>query len=330
MTQGILPAPPLVAVVVPTYRRADLLDRCLAALCEQTLPREEYEVIVCDDGPDEVIRETVQRRADAPNAPRLVYLPVTSTQGPAGARNAGWRATRAAVVAFTDDDTVPRPDWLARGLAALGPGIDAVAGAIVMPLPPVPSDYELDASHLQEAEFATANCLVRRTALEAVGGFDARYGMAWREDSDLHFALLESGHTVAREPSAVVEHPLRPAPYAVALRAQRKIRYDTLLYKKYPRLYRQRIRRGPPWLYLSICVLLVAAPVALAAGEHEVAALAGAGWLLLTLRFFLQRIRPTRKDAAHIVETLITSCMIPPLSIYWRIVGSLSYRAGFP
>ncbi|MFC4278562.1 glycosyltransferase family 2 protein [Achromobacter aloeverae] len=330
MRQATPPSSPVVAVVVPTYRRADLLDRCLGALCAQTLPSSQYEIIVCDDGPDEVMRETVLRHARRPGAPALAYLPVTATQGPAGARNAGWRATQAPIIAFTDDDTVPRPDWLAAGLAAMRPGVDAVAGAIVMPIPPNPSDYELDASHLQEAEFATANCLVRRAALDAVGGFDTRYGMAWREDSDLQFALLEGGYDIERAPAAIVEHPLRPAPYAVALRAQRKVRYDTLLYKKYPRLYRERIRRGPPWHYLSICALLAVVVLALAAGQRGLAVAAGLGWLVLTARFFLRRIRPTRKDLPHLVETLITSIAIPPLSIYWRIVGSLAYRAGFP
>jgi glycosyltransferase involved in cell wall biosynthesis len=330
MIQTVRDPMPLVSVVVPTYRRADLLDRCLTALCAQTLPPNTYEIIVCDDGPDDVMRATAMRHAQRPNAPRLVYLPVTATQGPAGARNVGWRAARAPVIAFTDDDTVPRPDWLRAGLAAMQPGVDAVSGAIIMPIPPLPSDYELDASHLQEAEFATANCLVRRAALEGVGGFDARYGMAWREDSDLHFALLEGGYVVARASSAVVDHPLRPAPYAVALRAQRKIRYDTLLYKKYPRLYRERIRRAPPWFYLSICGLMVVAVLALIGGRPVLAALTGAGWLFLTLHFFLRRIRHTRTDPSHVLETLITSFLIPPLSIFWRVVGSLAYRAGFP
>jgi GT2 family glycosyltransferase len=49
---------------------------------------------------------------------------------------------------------------------------------------------------------------VRRSALIEVGGFDERFKRAWREDSDLQFALLDKGR-IARCEEAVVEHPVR-------------------------------------------------------------------------------------------------------------------------
>ena len=50
----------------------------------------------------------------------------------------------------------------------------------------------------KRAEFVTANCFCRREVLEAVGGFDERFTAAWREDSDLHFRLLDTGGTIVR------------------------------------------------------------------------------------------------------------------------------------
>ncbi|TMG77552.1 MAG: glycosyltransferase, partial [Betaproteobacteria bacterium] len=156
---------PAVAVVVPTCGRPDLLRRCVAALEAQSLAADAYEIIVVDD--------TLARR------------------GPAATRNIGWRRAKAPIVAFTDDDTVPDADWLARGLAAFEPGVDAVAGRIVMPLPATPTDYERNEQGLERAEFVTANCFVRRAVLQRLGGFDESFRLPWREDSDLHFRLLE-------------------------------------------------------------------------------------------------------------------------------------------
>ncbi|WP_367399096.1 glycosyltransferase [Burkholderia multivorans] len=321
-----------VSVVVPTYRRPDLLEKCLRALLAQAFPAGAYEIVVCDDEPGARTEELVYRLADEAGAhgPALRYLPITATQGPAAARNAGWRAARGQVIAFTDDDTIPAADWLAQGLAAMQPGVQAVAGRIVMPLPERPTDYERDASGLSRAEFATANCFVRRTALEEVGGFDTRFEMAWREDSDLHFSLLERGMAVVSAPAAVVLHPIRPVPFAVGLRMQRKVMYDTLLYAKHPQLYRARVRPGPPWFYLGVTAALAVCVAALAAGAWTVAALAGLAWLALTARFFARRVTGLSRDPGHLAELALTSAAIPPLSIGWRLVGMVRYGGRFP
>ncbi|WP_144639449.1 glycosyltransferase family 2 protein [Bordetella genomosp. 13] len=322
----------LMSVVVPTYRRPDLLEKCLRALLAQAFTAGPYEVVVCDDEPGEHTERLVYDLADEIEAggPLLRYLPITGTQGPAAARNKGWRAARGQIIAFTDDDTIPAADWLAQGLVAMRPDVHAVAGRIVMPLPEQPTDYERDASGLSRAEFATANCFVRRAALQAVGGFDARFEMAWREDSDLHFSLLERGMRVVSAPAAVVLHPIRPAPFAVGLRMQRKVMYDTLLYAKHPQLYRARVRPGPPWFYLGVTGALVVCVAALAAGAWPVAALAGLAWLALTGWFFARRVAGLSRDPTHLAELALTSAAIPPLSIGWRVVGMFRYGARFP
>ncbi|OZI21484.1 glycosyl transferase family 2 [Bordetella genomosp. 9] len=321
---------PRISVVVPTYRRPDLLERCLGALLRQTLKPNDYEIIVCDDGPSDAAYQVVCKMTPVAGGPTLRYVPVTSTQGPAGARNAGWRRARAALIAFTDDDTVPDPAWLAAGLAAFAPGVDALSGRIVMPLPPHPTDYELDASRLQDAEFATANVFLRRDALARVGGFDPRFELAWREDSDLHFSLMEHGLRVERAPHAIVVHPIRPGAFGAGIGMQRKIVFDTLLYKKHPRLYREHIRPHPPWFYLAVTAMLILTVAALAAGWYAAGSAALVAWLALTAWFSLRRLRGTRRTPDHIAEIVMTSAAIPPVSIFWRLVGSLRYKAGFP
>src|SRR5690606_28194016 len=161
---------------------------------------------------------------------------------------------------------VPDYGWLQAGMSAMASGADAAVGRIIMPLPKNPTDYERDAARLQQAEFATANCFVRRDALEAVGGFDERYTQAWRGDSALHFSLLTQQCQIVSAPDAIVVHPLRAAGFGAGLAMQKKVMFDVLLYSKYPRLYRHRIRKGPPWFYLCVTASLVAVGLSLLAG----------------------------------------------------------------
>jgi glycosyltransferase involved in cell wall biosynthesis len=322
---------PDVSVIVPTYRRPAMLERCVCAIAAQTYDASRYEIIVCDDGPDEATKACVQRLAalHAPSGPKIRYVPVTATQGPAGARNAGWRASLARRIAFTDDDTIPDPQWLTNGMRALDAGADAVSGRIVVPLPKRPTDYELDAAGLANAEFATANAFATRAALERTGGFDARYTSAWREDSDLQFALMRAGLVIARADDAMVLHPVRPARWGVSLSQQKKSQFDALLYKKHRTLFRERIRRHPPLLYYAMLAALVAAVVSLAAGASHVAIVAALAWIAMTIWFCMQRLRTTARTPAHIAEMLCTSAIIPFLSIYWRIRGAFKFRVFF-
>jgi glycosyltransferase involved in cell wall biosynthesis len=314
-----------ISVVVPTYRRDTLLRRCLERLLAQMLLAERYEVIVCDDGPSESTRELVARLASSDCA-KLRYVPVTATQGPAGARNAGWRAARGEFIAFTDDDCLPEPQWLSAGLAALQQA-DAATGRTIVPLPEAPTDYELDTAGLASAEFITANCFCRRSDLAAIGGFDERFTSAWREDSDLHFALLERGKRIARAGDAVVVHPVRPAAWGVSLKLQRKGVFDPLLWRKHPQLYRRHIPRFPRQ-YVATTAALVASPLALLAGFPWLSLGATVVWLAFTFEFAWRRLRRTSKSPSHIADMLFTSALIPSLSLYWRLVGLWRYGRG--
>jgi glycosyltransferase involved in cell wall biosynthesis len=322
---------PDISVVVPTHRRPAMLERCLASLLTQDYDPARYEIIVCDDGPDDATRASVERiaREYAANGPRIRYVPVISTQGPAGARNAGWRISRAASIAFTDDDTQPEARWLSSGMNALSTGAAAVSGRIVMPLVARPTDYENDAAGLARAEFATANTFVNRSALERIGGFDARFTSAWREDSDLQFALVQAGFPITRADDAIVLHPVRPARWGVSLSQQKKSQFDALLYKKYPVLYKRRIRRAPPLLYYEIVVAVIVLLAAAANGNAGVAGCAAAAWLTLTAWFCVQRLTHTSRTPSHVLEMACTSVLIPFLSIYWRLYGAFRFRVFF-
>lgn len=320
-------AAPEVSVVVPTYRRPRLLQRCLAALATQTLDARCYEVIVADDGQDPATWDLVRTWAGrCAGLPVIRYVAVEGRHGPAAARNAGSRAARAPVLAFTDDDTVPSHKWLVEGLRALAPGAAAAVGHVIVPIPEVPTDHERDAAGLDGAEFVTANCFLRKDDWAAVGGFDEDFAMAWREDSDLYFSLLERQRPVVQAPGAVVTHPVRPGRWGESLRRHPRIRFDALLFRKHPRLYRERIRRQPRWDYYAIVLSLLAALLALAFDRPALAAAAGTVWAVLTARLCWQRLRGTSRRAGDVAETVLTSMAIPPLATFWRVAGAIRYR----
>ncbi len=319
-----------VSVVVPTYQRPDMLDRCLAALTTQAFDHERFEILVADDAPSEETRKLVERWADRTDgAPLIRYVPVRANHGPAAARNCGWWRASADLIAFTDDDTIADPQWLRAGLAAFKDDVIAVSGELVMPTPARPTDYELDAAQLASGEFVTANCFVRRMALIAAGGFDERFRLAWREDSDLYFRLLQQDGRIVHAADAIVVHPPRPARWGVSLQQQRKILFDALLYKKHPELYRRKIRARPPLHYYAIVAALAIAIAAALSGADRLAAAAGALWLLLTGRFCWQRLRRTSRAPSHIAEMIVTSAAIPPLAVFWRLRGALLFRVPF-
>lgn len=327
---GQPPAPsrtPDVSIVVPTRGREELLSRCLSTLLHQTLSAERYEVLVVDDGPSAETAEVVHDAAASGDV-AVSYLVTDGGVGPAAARNVGWRAAAAPILAFTDDDTVPDLKWLEAGLAALTADFAAATGRIIIPLPPEPTDYERDAARLADAGFVTANCFFRRSALEAIGGFDERFREAWREDTDAWFSLLDKGLRLTNAPDAVVVHPIRPAPWGVSVSQQSKAEYNPLLYKKHPQLYRERIGHSPRWYYAP-SLAAVGAFAALLFGRRRSAGVLGAAWLAMTGVFALRRLEGTSKRPAHVAEMALTSALIPPLSVYRRLKGAVRYRTLF-
>ncbi len=318
-----------VSVVVPTRHRADLLARCLGALLDQDFDPAAYEVVVADDGADEETRATVEQLSAATCVPlRYVTVPGPS-HGPAAARNAGWRAARGRILAFTDDDCVPARSWLRAGLDAFLDGVEGAWGQIIVPLGDEPTDYERDTAGLERAEFVTANCFYMRDSIAGIGGFDERFTAAWREDSDVFFTLLDRRSPLVYAPGAIVVHPPRLAPWGVSLRQQRKAMFNALLYRKHPQRYRQRIQRSAPWHYYAIVAALVALVAALLIGARPMALGSGGVWTVLTGRFCAYRLRGTSHDVSHVAEMLLTSALIPPLAIYWRLRGAFRYRVFF-
>ncbi len=314
------------SVVVPTFHRHDLLIRCLKALGKQSFQAEVFEVIVADDAASAATQSLVHAFAKEAFF-SVQYIAIEGEHGPAAARNAGWREAQGGIIAFTDDDCVPDCDWLASGVEHLETNQcdAAVWGRLQMPGPVIPTDYERDASGLSRAVFVTANCFVRRSVLIELGGFDERFKLAWREDSDFYFSMLKRGLQVMHVPNALVVHPIRPAPWGISLKQQGKSSFDVLLSRKHPELYREHIPPFP-WSYRLIVVSPFFGLVAFAYNNLWLVGGALIAWLALTIQFAVKRLRGTSHSRSHVLEMIVTSMLIPWLASYHRMRGCWRFR----
>jgi GT2 family glycosyltransferase len=226
---SVADAPPAsdVSVVVCTRDRPAALARCLASLrAARTRPRE---IVVVDNA-----SESDATRRLVATMPDLRYVS-EPRPGLAIARNTGVRATAGAIVAFTDDDVVVDPEWIARLLPPFAaPDVMAVTGTVL------PGELETDAQRMAEErlwsfnrEFrrrtfdaryfgrmrargvpvwhvgAGANMAVRRDVFARIGLFDERLGAGaagCSEDSELWYRVLAEGWSCVYEPAAVVFH----------------------------------------------------------------------------------------------------------------------------
>ena len=317
-----------VSVVIPTYRRPDLLLKCIGALRDQVLPLNEFEIIVVSDGPDQA---TASALGNWPKKPaNLRYMPMPAKKGPAATRNYGWQHAQANFIAFTDDDTLPESNWLTGYLQAWnGEPLKAFTGKVIVPLPPNPTDFALNTAGLETADFVTANCACTKQALELINGFDERFAMAWREDSDLHFKLLQANVPLSKVEEAVIVHPVRQAKWGVSIKEQKKTLFNPLLYKKYPELYRQQIQAKPPANYYIMVLAALVFVIALLSQHTIVALIAAIIWLLFTLQFTLKRLANTSHSLTHVAEMLYTSAIIPFASVYWHFYGLWKYKVWF-
>jgi len=205
-------------VVVPTYNRAESLEKCLAALAAQDQPRDSFEVVVVDDGSRTPPRDMVARFAES----MQIRLIEQANAGPAAARNAGATAAHGQFLAFTDDDCRPSPGWLsALDVALARDPRSAVGGAVISSLKNPFSTasqllvdflYHYFARNNPDGQFfVTANVAMPTDMFKDLGGFDLTFPFAAAEDRDLCERWNERGFGLVYSEDAVVwhSHPLR-------------------------------------------------------------------------------------------------------------------------
>lgn len=210
-------ATPRISVIVPTYNRLERLRRVLEALREQTMPVDQFEVIVVSDGSSDGTDDWLASGA----APLPVIVATQPNQGPAAARNRGVERSNAELLLFLDDDVIPLSSLIQEHLEGHhrhGPDV-VILGPMLTPpdhrLQPWVR-YEQDMLYKQYAamiqglweptarQFYTGNASVERRHVMEAGGFDTRFSRA--EDVELAYRLAARGVRFVFAPAAAGNH----------------------------------------------------------------------------------------------------------------------------
>ncbi len=255
---------PRVSVVVSTYNRVDELRGLIGALEAQTLPADQFEVVIVDDGSTDATPTFLAELADHPTM-TVTGMVNAVNSGPAVGRNNGVKAARADVIAFTDDDCRPVPEWLEEILRAVDGHDDRIVVGRVEPLPGHTFGPFTRTLRVDDAEyFQTANTTFPRAWFERAGGFDESYRRPGGEDTDLGLRLLEEGaHAVFAE-RALVRHAVSGNDLGGALRLARRWIDIGRVVRRHPQVRDTLLHRRLFWKRSHPPTLL--AVVALAAG----------------------------------------------------------------
>ena len=200
---------PTVTVIVPHYNDLERLDICLAALAAQTYPSDLVRVIVADNASPqgiEAVRQAARGRAE---------VVLVEERGAGPARNGAAALATSEVLAFTDSDCVPEPQWLDAGVSALA-SYDFVGGHVTVlvededrmtPTEAFERVFAFDfKTYIERKGFTgSGNLFCPRTLFETVGGF--RVGVS--EDWEWSKRAQSHGFRLGYEPRAVVGHPAR-------------------------------------------------------------------------------------------------------------------------
>lgn len=257
---------PEISVVVPTYQRAQQLGDAVGALLDQDCPVP-YEVVVVDDGSRDATQAVLAQLREADGRVRVESNRIN--RGAPAARNRGWRAARAPVVAFTDDDCIAEPGWLGALHAAVTGGADVAVGRTVPP--PGALEEAGPFSHWLSVTgpmpwFPTCNIAYRRGLLAQLDGFDetftAAVGASFGDDTDLAWRALEAGADARFVPGATVEHAVTASDLGTYLRARRRRAGIPEVVARHPGLRTQLPRW---WAYRESHPLALVAAAGLAA-----------------------------------------------------------------
>ncbi len=231
------------SIIIPTYNRLGILEKCLRALESQTYeqPITEYEVIVVDDGSTD---DTVPwLKANATEFPHLQLWP-QSHQGPAAARNLGVEVARGNFIIFIDSDLVVTDNFLqahANTLIKYGKKSNCIFtyGRVINTCNfDFPTLEPLKLTDFSAAFFATGNVAIARHWLIEAGLFDTNFNQYGWEDLELGIRLKKLGLKLIKCSEAVGYHwhppfSLEQLPRMIDREIQRG-KMGVLFYQKHP------------------------------------------------------------------------------------------------
>ena len=235
------------SVVIPTYNRKPILEKCLRAIEHQQLREDSavsgYEVVLVDDGSTDGTLEWLESHSsEFPHVRSLSQ----DHMGPAAARNLGVKQATGDTIIFIDSDLVvtehflqAHADALVQGQKQLGSDRLFTYGWVINTCnfdDPRSEPYKL--TDFSAAYFATGNVAIARKWLEKAGLFDTRFQLYGWEDLELGVRLKQLGLKLIKCPAAVGYHwhppfALDQIPRMIDRKIQRG-RMGVLFYQKHP------------------------------------------------------------------------------------------------
>ncbi|MBE9129340.1 MULTISPECIES: glycosyltransferase family 2 protein [unclassified Coleofasciculus] len=249
------------SVVIPTYNRLPILEKCLRALEHQHLSSDrsviDYEVVVVDDGSSDGTLDWLEsHKSEFPHVQRFAQ----NHLGPAAARNLGVEQAQGDTIIFIDSDLVvtehflqAHADALMEGQKKWGSDRFFTYGWVVNTCNfdnPTSEPYKL--TDFSAAYFATGNVAIARKWLEKAGLFDTRFQLYGWEDLELGVRLKQLGLKLIKCPAAVGYHwhppfALNQIPPMIDREIQRG-RMGVLFYQKHP-TWEVRMMIQMTWLH---------------------------------------------------------------------------------
>jgi glycosyltransferase involved in cell wall biosynthesis len=197
------------SVIIPAYNADGRIAPLLEALEHQDIPREDYEIIVVDDGSNDDTAEVVKSFSN-------VRLLQQHNRGPATARNLGAYNANGEIVLFTDSDCIPTSNWISQMVTPLlNPQVVGVKGVyrtqqkllIARFIQAEYQDKYRKMSKKKSIDFIdTYSAAYRKELFFKYHGFDENFPVPSAEDVEFSFRLSEAGHLMVFNPQAVVNH----------------------------------------------------------------------------------------------------------------------------
>jgi len=303
---------PRLSVIVPVHDGRKVLPLCLSSLVQSDLPREQWELIVVDDGSTDDTALIAARYAD-----KVVRLP-GKTHGPAYSRNRGFETSTGEIVVFVDADVSVHADTLRRFLALhdAEPDVTAIFGAYDgrSGQQGFVSDFRNLLHHYVrhreagEAERFWAGCgSIRAAAFREVGMFDEwHYSQPQVEDIELGRRLRRNGHRILLRPEIQGTH-LKEWTLRDSIISDFK-------------------RRGVPWMRLRLQESAIARGRLrdLRTSEKLCTAAAGLGWFAIGLAALLGALWPLGYLPAGMLSIVLINRQFYRLALRQRgVLGAL-------
>ena len=212
----------MITVVVCTRNRSASLLRTLESMAQMNVPPEmDWELIVVDNNSTDDTRAVVESFVRSSGCP-VLYLRETKP-GAAQARNCGISQAKGDMIAFTDDDMIVHPDWLAHIVEECSkePAADLYFGKTPTMRPDQAKFASKEGDTEQTFRFpchpsdpgSSNNMIAQRSMLARVGGFDTTLGPGTpcrsAEDVDFNYRVLRAGGVVRYCPGILAYHDHR-------------------------------------------------------------------------------------------------------------------------